>query len=232
MMTSNNILGTGVHIIVDKDVDLKLENATRNNPKGLFAKLKELHLVGPLGCDYVRYTLHGCDHLTSLTLGIEWPDFTLCNVTPHSRKDLLGQEFLDEVRGVNSLSELEQIHFFAQHTRGTTMLNKNFALYIASEFKNLKHFGTFKFWNLLPVDVKDIIKGIKSINRKITVDEDFHEGRVDWRTGFMEDVDMYSDVKLRKKPLQDRSKLACSWIPMRQRGNTISILDEVEFLPN
>jgi hypothetical protein len=228
MMTSNNILGTGSHILVDKDVDLRLENCSRTNPKRLFSKLKELHLVGPLGCDFVRYTLHGCDHLISLTLGIEWPDFTLCNVTPNSRKDLLGQEFLDEVRGVNSLSELEQIHFFAQHKRGTTMLNRDFALFVASEFKNLKHFGTFKFWNLHPLEIHDVIKAIRQTNKIITFDEDFHEPRVDWRTSCLEDgVDRYPGIKLRRIPPQDRSKLACSWLPMRSRGNTLSILDEV-----
>ena len=212
LMASNNLMGSVSHIQVERDVDLNMETSSRNNPKKLFSKLKELHLIGPLGYEFVRYTVHGCNHLKVLTLGIEWPDPAFCNVTPSSRKDLLGREFLDEVRGVNSLSELEEIHFFAQYRRGSTRLNKDFAIYVANEFKNLKHFGTFKYWNL-EFDISEVIRTIRQNRPSISFDEDYGELRTPYRS-------------LRTNLREDRSKIACSWLPIRSRS--VSLIDQVK----
>ena len=67
----------------------------------------------------------GCDNLKKLTLGIEWPDPIFCSVNPTSRKDLLGREYLDEVRQVNSLSQLQEIHFFSTQHRLLLFLVKS-----------------------------------------------------------------------------------------------------------
>ena len=67
----------------------------------------------------------GCDNLKKLTLGIEWPDPIFCSVNPTSRKDLLGREYLDEVRRVNSLSQLQEIHFFSTQHRLLLFLVKS-----------------------------------------------------------------------------------------------------------
>ena len=40
----------------------------------------QVHLVGPYGCEFVRYILVGCANVKSLTLGVEWPEPAFCNV--------------------------------------------------------------------------------------------------------------------------------------------------------
>ena len=99
-------------IKVEKDMDL------RSLQQG-FHNLLELHLVGPLFSEYVRYAVAGANQLKCLTLGVEWPDESYCNVGPESRKDVLGKEYIEELLSVNSLQYTEELHFFAQNRRGS-----------------------------------------------------------------------------------------------------------------
>jgi hypothetical protein len=199
------VLGTITPILVEKDVDLALANSMGESRRHPLRQLRELHLVGPLGCDCTRYLLSGCDALRSLTLGVEWPDPAFCNVMPASRRDLLGREYLDEIRAVNSLAGLEEIHLFAQYSRGRFRLDKEFALYVLAEFKRLRHFGNFTFWKMTHADKQAVFNAAKKSNRDITFDEDFSEN---WAL-------VGIPGNFRKNLKECYSQNACSWLPLR-----------------
>jgi len=210
LMTTNNLIGSMAEIQVERDIDFSFEMA--NASRKQFSKLKELHLIGPLGRDFVRYTVFGCDNLKVLSLGIEWPDPTFCNVIPNTRKDLLGRDYLEEVRTANSLSELEEIHLFTQFRRGSANMDENFALYVGTEFKKLKHFGTFKYWNI--DNPTDVIRRIRQTNRHITFDNEYVEVK-----------DRPKEGKLMGFLKDDKCRRACSWLPLKPR--TFSLMDQV-----
>ena len=129
-----------------------------------FFRLTGLHLRGPLGYEYVRYVVQGAVNLTTLSLDIEWPDTMYCNVLP-APKDLLGREYLEEVRRSNPLSKLEEIHFLSQQQRGMVKLNKDFALHIVEEFKELKHFGTFRLGLVYSIFIPSNLREKKFIRK-------------------------------------------------------------------
>jgi len=205
-MTSSNLLATTSKILVERDVDLRLESSSSS--RGHFSKLKELHLIGPLESGYVRYVVHGANKLKSLTLGIEWPDSTFCNVIPTQSKDMLGREFLDEVRSVNSLALVEELHLFTQYRRGGCKLDADLAFHIAQELKNLRHLGTFKFWNIPELLLEDVMTEIRRLNPAITFDEDYP--RQPARGNRFLDLHV-----------EDRGRVACSWLPLNFRASSI-----------
>jgi hypothetical protein len=192
--------------MVDKDVDLALANSMGESRRHPLPHLRELNLVGPLGCDYARYILTGCDNLRSLTLGVEWPDPAFSNALPASRRDLLGREYLDELRGVNpNLVNLSELHLFAQYSRGRTRLDKDFALYILAAFQNLRHFGNFLFWKMTQADKQAVFAEARKANRDITFDEDYTE---EWSGSG-------GSSSFRKHIRDGYHERACSWMPLR-----------------
>lgn len=199
-------------IVVEKDVDVSLASSLGESRRHPLPHLAQLHLVGPLGCDFARYLVAGCDNLRSLTLGIEWPDTAFCNVAPGSRRDLLGREYMDEVRSVNSLSGLEEIHLFAQYSRCRNYLTKDFALYMLAEFGRLRHFGNFSFWDMNYPQRQEVLSAVRRSNRDITFDEDYAE---DWmpsgRSG-----------NLRRNLKDCYKEKACSWLPFRMTHRYIT----------
>jgi len=205
-MTGSDLLATTNKVLVERDVDLRLDSSSSS--RGHFSKLRELHLIGPLESGYVRYAVHGANLLKSLTLGIEWPDSTSCNVVPTQAKDMLGREFLDEVRSVNSLALLEELHLFTQYRRGGSKLDADLAFHIARELKNLRHLGTFRFWNIRDLLIEEVMDEIRRINPAITFDEDYP------RQPALED--RFLDLHV-----EDRGSVACSWLPLNFRASSI-----------
>ena len=215
------LAGSVTSILVEKDVDLALANSLGESRRHPLRELRELHLVGPLGCDCARYILSGCDNLRSLTLGVEWPDPAFCNVMPTSRHDLLGREYLNEVRAVNSLAHIEEMHLYAQHGRGRTSLDKEFALYVLGEFKRLRHFGNFVFWKMSNADKQSVISTARKTNRDISFDEDYAE---EWSPAG-------SSGDFRRNLKDCYYEKACSWLPFRTSTRYI-FFEEVTFLFN
>jgi hypothetical protein len=157
-------------------VDLALANSMGESRRHPLPHLRELHLAGPLSCDYACYILTGCNNLRSLTLGVEWLDSAFSNALPASRRDLLGREYLEELRGVNpNLIKLSELRLFAQYSRGRTRLDKEFALYILAAFKDLRHFGNFVFWKMTQAEKQAVFAEARKANRNITFDEDYSE---------------------------------------------------------
>jgi len=213
LMTSKDVVGAIAQISVDKDVNIAPGGGQESATTHRMDKLEQVHLVGPYGCDFVRYTLSGCPNVKSLTLGVEWPDPAFCNVQPGSRKDLLGKEYLEEVRTNNRLDGLEELHLLAQYGRGRTKLNKELADYVLSEFKKLKHLGTFRFWNLTQQEISVIRHGNRKINRDITTDEDFTARQSQGKNKFLYNY------------TSGRGEAACSWLPLR--SPQFAFIDEV-----
>jgi hypothetical protein len=200
---------------VEKDVDLAMENRLGEGRRHPLRQLRQLNLVGPLGVDCARYILAGCDNISSLTLGVEWPDPSLCNVRPGSRRDLLGREYLDEVRSVNSLANLEEIHLFAQYSQGRGKLDKDFALHVLGEFKQLRHFGTFRFWRMSGADKQAVFSAARNSNREITFDEDYTD---------MEPL-AGSSGNFRQNLKDCYTEKACSWLPLKREIRSLSIIN-------
>jgi len=209
LMTSKDVVGSIAQISLDKDVNLSFGTHQKNR----LDRLEQVHLVGPYGCEFVRYTLSGCPSIKSLTLGIEWPDPAFCNVQPTARKDLLGKEYLEEVRSNNRLDNLEELHLLAQYGRGRAKLNKEFADYVLAEFKHLKHLGTFRFWNLTQQEISVIRHNNRKINRDITTDEDFTTRHSQGKNKFLYNY------------TPGRGEAACSWLPLRSPA--FAFIDEV-----
>eukprot|EP00088_Acartia_fossae_P032966 TRINITY_DN3374_c0_g1_i11.p1 TRINITY_DN3374_c0_g1~~TRINITY_DN3374_c0_g1_i11.p1 ORF type:complete len:855 (-),score=238.02 TRINITY_DN3374_c0_g1_i11:109-2673(-) len=157
-------------IKVEKDSDLRSLLAGKQHA---LRQLTELHLIGPLFADYVRYAIAGADKLRSLTLGVEWPDDSYCNVGPEARKDVIGREYLDELLSVNTMDNLEEIHLFAQFRRGSYRLTEEFAVHLATIFKHLKHIGTFRYW-ARELHVANCIRSVLKVNPAITFDENYN----------------------------------------------------------
>jgi len=208
LMTCKDVVGAIAQISLEKDVNLSLDGC-----KQTLDRLEQVHLVGPYSSEFSTYTLAGCPNITSLTLGVEWPDPAFCNVQPGSRKDLLGKEYLEAVKQNNKLEHLEELHLVAQYGRGRSRLTKEFADQVLAEFKNLKHLGTFRFWNMTQQEITVIRHNIKKTNRDITTDEDFTVKSSQNKNKFLHH---YTPGK---------GEAACSWLPLR--SPTFAFIDEV-----
>jgi len=208
LMTCKDVVGAIAQISLEKDVNLSLDGS-----KQTMDRLEQVHLVGPYCSEFAQYTLAGCPNVTSLTLGVEWPDPAFCNVQPGSRKDLLGREYLDQVKVSNKLDKLEELHLVAQYGRGRSRLTKEFADQVLTEFKRLKHLGTFRFWNMTQQEITVIRHNIKKTNRNITTDEDFTAKNSQSKNKFLHH---YTPGK---------GEAACSWLPLR--SPTFAFIDEV-----
>lgn len=55
---------------------------------------------------------------------------------------------MEELLSVNPLSSLEELHLMAQYRRGRHKLVKSAADFILEKLPNLKHLGSFQFWNM------------------------------------------------------------------------------------
>jgi len=208
-------------IIVEKDADLRNLSCKQHS----FRKLRELHLVGPLFAEYVRYAISGVNDLRCLTLGIEWPHETFCTVGPELSIDYIGKEYMQELLSVNTLEGLEEIHFFAQYKRGAIRLTEAFAVYLASTFKNLKHLGTFKLWSgeMNPATCMQIIK---MINPSITFDENYSV-----KTNKSISKENKTDrITFNAKSFKDMSPYSCSWLNIKPQPSFTFLTGFAELL--
>jgi len=209
LLMANKRLSQYKQIRVEKDIDL------RNLHYGLF-NLQELHLIGPLFSEYVRYVVCGATKLKCLTLGVEWPEETCCNVGPESRKDLLGKEYIDELLSVNPLEDVEELHLFAQYRRGSVRLTESFAIYLANQFKNLKHLGSFHLWSR-EMNTSACLQAVSYINPAITFDENYNVQAN--RTRIIEKPSFGADK------FKETSPYSCAWLNIHQP--TYCFLSEV-----
>merc|ERR1719244_2268410 len=200
-------------IEVFKDVDIVQDMLDNTQPT--FVHLQELHLVGPFEVNLVKYLIQGSNNINSLSLGIEWKG---CNVVPASSKDILGVDFLEELCVTNPLPVLTELHLFGQDYDSRKYLDKECAYYILRTFTELRHLGTFMFWNFEDLsERRAFIREVKESNRDISFDPHFtsppseNPGKrlATWREG--------------------NQLAACSWLPFVTITSPPLVKEEFEF---
>ena len=95
-----------------------------------------------------RYLLDRSPDLIILSLSIDWPEPTLCNLLPDPIVDFLGTSYLKEVLQGNSLAKVREVHLLSQFSRGQKLLNKEFAQFVMKNLPSLRHMGNFNGWNI------------------------------------------------------------------------------------
>ena len=197
-ITTKSLLNA-IHMI-DIVKDFNFSNGDGKRDPNL-TRLQRFHLIGPFGPDVCGYMIKGSNQLKNLALTIDWLEPGLCSVQPTSNKDLLGKEYFNELKNVNSLKSVSELHLAAKYKKGRQKLDKDFAFYLLfSHGKSLKHLGNFKYWNFNYKDCrKDLAQDMIKQNLDLTFDEHLKE--------FQNKDEGIKDF--RKCYVEGRSRLSC-----------------------
>ena len=185
--------------MIDIEKDFNFGNGDGKTDPNLI-HLQRFHLIGPFGPDVCGYIIKGATELNNLALTIDWLEPGLCSVQPSSSKDYLGIDYLNELKIVNNLKSVTELHLAARYRRGRLKLDKAFAYHILYNYgKTLKHLGNFKYWGFTYKDGKlDLAQDMIKNNLDLTFDEHLKQQNEDT-----------SDKDFKKCYVEDRSRLSC-----------------------
>jgi hypothetical protein len=113
--------------------------------------------------------------------------------------------YLREIRAVNGLHKLTELHLSARYRRGRVKLDRLCADFVLKSFPKLTHLGSFRYWNLSKGDRKAIIQESRLENRNITFDEELRCGG-----GSGSIMDQTSQLPFQRRYVENRQSLSCN----------------------